>query len=115
MRNAYPNSLKDGCSGYVVRHSAIVELPLEQVPSLKKQMTRQARCTGKPVFVAPMLESIMQPPVPTRAEVSDVATAVYEGADRRQNRVLSLGALEIPETTASELRRNPFSRQIRLG
>ena len=38
--------------GCVIRPSAIVELPLERAPSLKKQMTRQARCTGKPVLVA---------------------------------------------------------------
>ncbi|GAB2904022.1 pyruvate kinase [Paralcaligenes sp. KSB-10] len=72
--------LSDGVM--VARGDLGVEMPPQQVPILQQRIVRAARAAGRPVVVATqMLESMIGSPVPTRAEASDVATAIYSGAD----------------------------------
>ncbi len=66
----------------IARGDLGVELPVQNVPPIQKRLVRKCRAKAKPVIVATqMLESMIESPMPTRAEVSDVAAAIYEGTD----------------------------------
>jgi len=111
--------LKESDALMVARGDLGVEMPLEAVPGLQKQIVRAARKAGKPVVVATqMLESMISTPVPTRAEVSDVAQAVFEGADAVMLSAESASgshpqaAVAMMDRIASNVEADPLYRQI---
>src|SRR5580692_9206895 len=103
----------------VARGDLGVELPLEAVPGKQKQIVRAARAAGKPVVVATqMLETMIASPSPTRAEVSDVATAVFEGADavmlsaESASGAYPVEAVEMMDRIAAQVESDPLYQQI---
>lgn len=103
----------------VARGDLGVELPVQAVPPIQKRLVRRCRGAAKPVIVATqMLESMIESPMPTRAEVSDVATAIYEGADAVMLSAESAAghfpvqAVETMDRVAIEVEADPTYKQI---
>jgi len=103
----------------VARGDLGVELPPERVPGVQKRILRVCRQLGKPVVIATqMLESMIDSPVPTRAEASDVASAIYEGADavmlsaESANGRYPVPAVSMMNRIVTEVERDPLYRNL---
>ncbi|HKC43190.1 MAG TPA: pyruvate kinase [Burkholderiales bacterium] len=108
------------CDGVMVARGDLgVELPAERVPAIQRRIVRMCREAGKPVIVATqMLESMVAAPVPTRAEASDVATAIYHGADAVMLSAESASgkfpreAVAMMDRIITEVEQDPYHRQL---
>lgn len=103
----------------VARGDLGVELPAERVPAIQRRIVRACRRQGKPVIVATqMLESMISSPIPTRAEASDVATAIYHGTDavmlsgESASGKYPIEAVQMMERILVEVESDPYHRQL---
>jgi pyruvate kinase len=117
--NAFAGILAVSDGIMVARGDLGVELPVHSVPPIQKRLVRTTRSAAKPVIVATqMLESMIESPMPTRAEVSDVATAIYEGADAVMLSAESAAgsypveAVTTMDNVAKSVERDPIYREV---
>jgi len=113
------DEILDACDGIMVARGDLgVELPPEVVPIAQRQLVAKARALGKPTIVATqMLESMVYNPRPTRAEVSDISTAVFDGADAIMLSAESasgahpIGAVEMMDRIARQVEGSMWTEQ----
>lgn len=112
--------LKESDAVMVARGDLGIETPMQRLPILQKQIVRKANDLGKPCIVATqMLRSMLTAPTPTRAEISDIATAVLDGADAMMlSDETASGGYPVEAVTISDLTIRetetiyPFHRQM---
>ena len=114
------NSILQASDGIMIARGDLgVEMPVQAIPPIQKKLVLACRHVAKPVIVATqMLDSMVESPMPTRAEVSDVATAIYEGADAVMLSAESaagnypIEAVKTMNDVAIEIENDPMYREL---